>query len=100
MNCFIYTLCNLQKTTSYLIFYHTAEYSMSLFWIQGATNGTHVFNDDGSVADLMTIATEESEEMEPNSRFIIAREQGFQWFGVSPESRNGFLCQVAARRNP
>jgi hypothetical protein len=73
---------------------------MSLFWIQGSTNGTHVFNDDGSVADLVTIAEDESEGVDPNSRFIIAREQGFQWFSVSPGTKNGFLCQVATIAGP
>nr|XP_022320803.1 uncharacterized protein LOC111123018 [Crassostrea virginica] len=74
-----------------------AEHSMSLFWIQGSTNGTHVINDDGTVSEFMSQAAEEAGEMDPYGRFIIAKQQGFFWMNVNPESQNGFLCQVASK---
>lgn len=70
---------------------------MSLFWIQGSTNGTHVINDDGTVSEFMSQAAEEAGEMDPYGRFIIAKQQGFFWMNVNPESQNGFLCQVASK---
>ncbi|XP_062615736.1 uncharacterized protein LOC134277420 [Saccostrea cucullata] len=74
-----------------------AEHPMSLFWIGSSTNGTHLINDDDTVADLVPIVTEELEELDPNGRVIIARDQEFLGIVVSSSSRNGFLCQVATR---
>lgn len=74
---------------------------MSLFWVQGATNGTHVVYDDGTVADFMSLGFEGgAEELDPGGRFIIARDQDFQWMNVWPGSKNGFLCQVASKTGP
>ncbi|XP_052722194.1 uncharacterized protein LOC128193046 [Crassostrea angulata] len=78
-----------------------AEHSMSLFWVQGTTNGTHVVYDDGTVADFMSLGFEGgAEELDPGGRFIIARDQDFQWMNVWPGSKNGFLCQVASKTGP
>ncbi|XP_061164444.1 uncharacterized protein LOC133173474 [Saccostrea echinata] len=73
-----------------------AEHPMSLFWIRSTTNGTHLVTDDDTMADFLFV-TEEAEEMDPNNRVIIARDQEFQGISVPPSSRNGFLCQVATR---
>lgn len=74
---------------------------MSLFWVQGATNGTHVVYDDGTVADFMSLSFERGVgELDSGGRFIIARYQGFQWMNVWPDSKNGFLCQVASKTGP
>lgn len=74
---------------------------MSLFCVQGAANGSHVINDDGTVADFMSLGFDGGGgELDPGGRFIIARDQGFQWMNVWPDSKNGFLCQVASKTGP